>query len=67
MMIRSGNYDRMSSKRRDLTALVFILNIITKANLIRNLMWNFTSKKIKFFLNPISHLNRCFSRFLIVL
>ena len=29
--------DRMSSKRRNLSALVFLTNLITKVNLIRNL------------------------------
>ena len=29
------NDDRMSSKRRDLSALVFLINLITKVNLIR--------------------------------
>ena len=39
-MLRLGLYfldndDRMSSKRRNLSALVFLLNLITKVNLIR--------------------------------
>ena len=32
------NDDRMSSKRRNLSALVFLINLITKVNLIRLLL-----------------------------
>ena len=34
------NDDRMSSKRRNLSALVFLINLITKVNLIRLCMGN---------------------------
>ena len=34
------NDDRMSSKRRNLSALVFLINLITKVNLIRKKKWN---------------------------